>query len=308
MLKRLKIRNYESLVDADLEFSKFTVLVGKSSSGKSAILRALVALASNERGTKSITLGTSSYCISAEVDDATLVLEKGKETRYKIVQAGKEKPYDALNGKVPEDVTRLLGIEPLTSSSTSVNVAFQYDAPYLLRSSAGEVAKTFGELTGINKIFNAVSEANKRKRSFSATLKLRTADSEKVLARLAKFSDLEQKMTLLAEVEEQYEKLNTVRNKKVDLSTVLLVIKDKKDSLERVHKIKKPPSIGRLSQLHDKLVQYQADVRELSHKKKLLDKAKADVVSCEVQKNAAIDLLSKELRSLGYCPTCDRSM
>ena len=50
MLERIEVKDYQSLADVDIPFGRFTVIVGPSGNGKSALIRALKALCFNQVG------------------------------------------------------------------------------------------------------------------------------------------------------------------------------------------------------------------------------------------------------------------
>lgn len=302
MIKTLKIENFQSIKKGDFELGKFTALVGKTSSGKSAVLRAIVALASNERGSKSITLGTTHYSISACTDtDATVTLKKAKQTSYSV--NGKE--FDALNGKVPEEVSQILGVAPL-SEGRNVNFAFQYDPPDPLKSTPGEVAKVLGELTGINKIFVAVGKANQKKKSLNALIKTRQSDLEKVVKQLFHYETLRDEIVLLQSLETEYAAIKDKQKSLSDLTSLVNRLEELSSRLETVKKLKAPPSLDRLQDLHARLNAYKADISRLTAKSAALSGVKSEiVVRKEIWEKSKAEL-TELIKELGYCPTCDR--
>src|SRR5512139_766548 len=136
MLTHVEVRNFQSLKKVDIELGGFTVIVGASSSGKTAFMRALRALASNIRGTSFITQGEKKASITAHTDNNIVTLEKGETTgTYKI----NDKVYTKLAGGVPEGVSKTLNLQPITTESSSINFAGQFDRPYLLDDSGATV-------------------------------------------------------------------------------------------------------------------------------------------------------------------------
>src|SRR5258708_20568027 len=101
----LQIRNFQSLKKIDLDLLPLTVIVGPSSSGKSALVRALKVLSSNERGADFITNGESSCSISATCDDWKITFERdvssGSYRLYDGVNV-EEREYTNLTGPIPE--------------------------------------------------------------------------------------------------------------------------------------------------------------------------------------------------------------
>jgi hypothetical protein len=109
-----------------------------------------------------------------------VTLEKGEgHGSYRILEGVREKEYTKLAGEVPEEVTRLLELDPV-KEGLSLNFAPQHEPPFLLTSSGSAVARTLGELTKVSTVLEAVREANRRRTSSSSELKLRTKDLESV--------------------------------------------------------------------------------------------------------------------------------
>jgi DNA repair exonuclease SbcCD ATPase subunit len=188
VIHHIDIKNYQSHVDTHLDLGPLTVIVGQSSAGKSAITRALKALTSNQSGKAFITHGEQTAQIGLTNDKGTVVLTKGKpEDSYVILEEGKDpKRYTKLGVGVPEDVSSFLGIP----AKDAINFAGQFDMPYLLRDSAGEVARTLGELTNVSSIFAAARESLRLKGQSSSALKVREKDLETLSERVSRFADL----------------------------------------------------------------------------------------------------------------------
>ena len=69
MLNRLRIRNFQSLEDIDLELGQFTVIIGESDTGKSAIIRALKYALINKVGTGFIRHGEKQAAVELTFED-----------------------------------------------------------------------------------------------------------------------------------------------------------------------------------------------------------------------------------------------
>jgi DNA repair ATPase RecN len=198
MLSRIEVRNFQSLHHVSLELSRFTVIVGQSSSGKSAFTRALRTLTSNARGTSFITHGELTCSIVAVAEDGTVALSKGKTDQYKVIPLeGEEKTYTKLGGDVPEVVSAMLGIP----AKDPINYAGQFDMPYLLKSSPSEVARVLGELTNADIVFNAAKESNRRRLAAAATLRVKVEDLTDIERRAERYANLRMRLDALATAE-----------------------------------------------------------------------------------------------------------
>lgn len=201
-LARVHIQGFQSLHSVDLELGPLTVIVGPSSSGKSALVRALAALHHNVRGTSFITHGFQTAKIAATLGDGTTVMlsrsttASSKHNAYALQHsAGLHAPegfqgdpppivFTKLNGEVPEEVRALLPAIP------DLTFASQFDKPYLLDATPGDVARTLASLTNVHVILSAAREANRQRLATAATLKTRQGDLSDIEARTEEFRAL----------------------------------------------------------------------------------------------------------------------
>lgn len=199
MIEHIAVRNFQSLHHIDLPLGRFTVIVGPSSSGKTALMRALRGLASNVRGTAVITQGKKTMAVTARTGEATITLQRSESRgEYRISRiAADDEVYTKLAGAVPAEVTAALGIMP----APGPNFASQFDAPYLLDESGAAVARILGELTNVHAIFEAVAEANRRKRVAAPTLKTRQEDLAAVQEAVRSFGDVPARLAALERAE-----------------------------------------------------------------------------------------------------------
>jgi len=161
MIKELSIQNFQSHADTKLEFDKgVNVIVGSSDSGKTAILRALFWVLENRpTGVGFI----SNFASKKEVCKVTAQLSEGGsisrirgESDNKYVVNGTS--LEAVGTSVPEEVTKAFNM-------TDVNISRQMDAPFLVSSTSGEVARFLNKTIKLDLIDTilASTESNKRK-------------------------------------------------------------------------------------------------------------------------------------------------
>lgn len=307
MIKSLTIKNFQSHRDTTLNLGAFTVIVGPSDVGKSAIARSLKALASNISGKDFITNGEVTSQIMATTDRGTITLTKGKpEDSYVLLTNDDPNPrrYTKLGGSVPPDVTDFLGIEP----KDAINFASQLDMPYLLRTSASEVARTLGDLTNVSVIFEASREALRRKTSFSATYRTREGDLATLEPRLSRYDDLPARRSAIERAEKAFNAAQNAQNRLQRLEDVLLTLQTASARLRAAESATGPlPDIERLLSIYNR---YKA----LSSTLTALQSASSSLASAEASSDEAatqIENLSVEydnaLHEAGTCPTCGQS-
>lgn len=309
MIEQLTIKNFQSHTDTVIELGPLTVLVGPSSSGKSAIARAIKALASNATGKDFITHGQTTAQVQARTDRGTVTLTKGKpEDSYVVLDNTDDKNprrYTKLGGAVPPDVTDFLGI----AAKDAINFAGQFDMPYLLRTSAAEVARTLGELTNVSAIFEASREALRRKNSFSATLRTRELDLASVAPQIEVFDALPAQLDAIERAEAALLRAEHAQNALHRLNDLLLTLQTATGRVRAAQSRTELPlpdparAVAALGRVHalDSLI----SVLQSSS-------ARYKTAVAEVEKHVQIiAVLENEydtvLQEAGTCPTCGQN-
>lgn len=182
MIDRVHIRGFQSLADVELPLGRFTVIQGRSNSGKSAVIRALRAIVTNGgnlRGTGGsfIHHGSKVCIVEIERADGKLVWSKSStKTLYEL----NGKPYQT-GTDVPEAVADFLklGDIPLDADN-KLNVNFQgggrnqgqFEPPFMVVDRPGSfIAKVFALLTSANVLYEAQAVAKKESRAKGGRLK-----------------------------------------------------------------------------------------------------------------------------------------
>jgi exonuclease SbcC len=313
---RVEVRNFQSLRHVDVELGRFTVIVGPSSSGKTALMRAFRAISSNVRGSSYVTRGEKVASVSVETDQALVTLERGEgHGVYRVTTqpvmteddfGPQELTFTKLGGSVPEEVTEFLGLEPLVKG-VSVNFAGQFDPPYLLDDSGSEVARVLGKLTRVDVIFTAVREANRRQRQTSAQLKVRLADRAALQEQVASYLPLPSQLSACTEAESL---LAEVRELSARHSLLLRSISTYETAQAVLARATLPevPSLESVSQLQASLASSQGAVRTWLLSLRSLDSATEAAAAAGVAHQYAQDALHEKLREAGQCPTCGQEI
>lgn len=213
MIDSISIRNFQSLVHVDLTLAPLTVIVGPSSSGKSAFIRALRALTANRRGTDFITHGEHTSSVSAHLSSSdplrsgTVTLTRSTRTSpnsFVLIPDDPSHPlhpkaeFTKLGGAVPAEISDFLGIP---TEQIDLAIASQFDKPYLLADPGAEVARTLGALTNAHIILSGARESQRQKLATSQTLRTRASDLEAIRARVPEFRALKDQRTALDRAE-----------------------------------------------------------------------------------------------------------
>jgi DNA repair exonuclease SbcCD ATPase subunit len=312
-IQRIVIQNFQSLKKVDVELGRFTVIVGASSSGKSAFMRAVKALASNVRGSSMITVGEKSMSIMAHTDENIVTLQRtGATGKYVILNknSGQEEKYTKLAQKVPEDVTAALKIQPVSKDQTSINFSGQHDLPYLLGDnvSAAQVARILGDLTNVSTIFEAVREANKKKAAANSLINTRDSDFQEILSQVEDFAGLKDRISLVQSAETALDEISSLGG---TLQLLELTVAAQRQSEALLQGYQELPGIPSLDSLEKSYEQYSQVRKHLS----IWLAGQEDLKNLSVMLENAVNIEAEahkqfhiKLSELGTCPTCGQEL
>lgn len=165
MLSQLRVKNFQGHKDSTIVFTEgVNCIIGDPQSGKTGLQRALRLLAYNRPlGAKyfsNFAKSGDSTLIEAQVDGKTVSLEKivkiGKDGTKKV-ESGTYRmgDFNSSAEDVPDFVKEALNISEL-------NIQTQLDPPFLITSSAGEVAKTVNRITKLEQVDEWVSDLTRQ--------------------------------------------------------------------------------------------------------------------------------------------------
>ena len=311
MIESIKAVNFQSLQDVEVEFGKFTVIVGASSSGKSALTRAMKAVTSNSLGTDNITKGNKYAAISLKTENATVTIERetGGSSAYKVAKPGSEESsYLKLNRQVPAEVTEVLGISPSTQEVSSINFAGQFDAPYLLKEGSSSVARILGELTNVSTIFAAVREASRRAKNASGVVNLRKKDQAKLMSQIADYSNVGVQAKAVTSAEQKLEYATQLDAKISRLSELLSTAEQASRALSAIKEIPELPDTTQLLKAQARLKLFKDTLREVVLARQLIAKQDTSIEEAQSGILSAEQELHDTLAAAGKCPTCNQEI
>lgn len=311
MITKLSVRNFQSLRSVDLTLGPFTVIVGPSNSGKTALMRALRGLASNLRGASAITRGAKTCAITAHTDDTTIVTLERSESQgvYRITHPnGTEDTFTKLAGAVPDQVTTALHITPAPATGTSINFASQLDRPFLLDDSGANVARTLGALTNVNTILEGVREANRRRNALSATLRTRQNDLTDLTTRAAAFAGLPARLHACTRAEHHADTAATLTDRITRLRTAIDTLTVATGVLARTTVLPAIPDTGPLDAATARLHAARDLVRTWTHHTTEARRFDLLIDSITTDEQTLHGELHTTLATAGVCPTCQRQI
>lgn len=204
MISSLSIRNFQSHGSLKIEeFEPITTFVGKSNSGKSAVIRALVWLITNKpAGNAHIKHGEKKCRVVVSLDggETTVVrLREGRTNIYKL--DGVE--LANIGSDAPDTVGAALNIAP-------ASIQQQHDAPFMLGLSPKQLATTINKLAGLDVADKFMAAARSASRDAKAAAKAAAADledAEKSLDAAPDFMSLKPKSVMCDDLVRRIERL-----------------------------------------------------------------------------------------------------
>lgn len=156
MITNIKIENFQNHKKTILELDKgINAIIGKSDSGKTAIVRALNWLLTNRpTGDSFINHDSSNVSVSININNHNILRErKNNKNIYKI----DKEIYKAFGADVPDDVNKITNFD-------KINIQYQLDAPFLLSLSPRQISAYINKIVKLDKIDEVLQKAEKIKR------------------------------------------------------------------------------------------------------------------------------------------------
>lgn len=316
-IDRLSVSNFQSLSSADISLGAFTVIVGPSNTGKSALLRALRAVARNVSSPSSVKAGQSAFTAKVTFGNTAVSLERGKgHSVYRVTLPDEsEEVFTKAGTKVPEEIQKILGLsEP---DGPDLTFSTQIDPPFLLNQSGSVVAKTLGDLTNVSKLHAASKEANRRRLEASKTLKFRTEDAQSCALRLREeFGDLQSHSTALKAARASMDAVQGKGRELERLKSVLAQIEMSEaaelDLRVRLEELPQPADVESLAESAGALLGERHALLDVIDTLAKLAQAEDTLQQGMQQAEDARHHYEQEyvsiLQEAGTCPTCERAI
>lgn len=173
MSANIKVHNFQSITDADITVDGFTILVGESSQGKSACMRAVNAACNNRFKQGFLKYGTDEMRIDVKYsdDDRTLTVTKTKK-ESPTYQLG-DTVFQKLNRTVPPEIEDFNGFGVIDNYEQKYPLNFftQFSKPLLLEFSQKRILEILSSSKAFDDMNDAVSKLNKRKEQNNGAFK-----------------------------------------------------------------------------------------------------------------------------------------
>ena len=196
---KIKIKDFQSLKDVDLEIKGLTVITGPNNTGKSAVARAIMGLFTNARGHSFVRQGANNTEVSIELDDHKITWFKGKGVnKYEI----DGKIIDKVGSGAPEEITKL-GVRSTEVDGKEMwpQFARQFEQIFLLDLPPSALSHALSDVEKINRLSKASAQAKTDVRDLKSKLKIKREDLDVEKTRLTSFEGVTDAETLVSHLE-----------------------------------------------------------------------------------------------------------
>lgn len=180
------IQDFQSLEDVRFELGVrpsgggLTTVEGPSSTGKSAVVRAIRLLYENS-SFPAVRAGATRAVVSVTAEDGSVV-EVSRGPSHSVYRhtspEGIEEKFPKAGRSVPDDIAQKLNL------AEGVHFASQFDPPYLLAESGSKVSSVIGAFTHAEEMQSAAREGNRRRLKSEQEKQIRIEDMKSVAQKL----------------------------------------------------------------------------------------------------------------------------
>lgn len=278
MSLKLLVENYQSIAGVEFEASGFTVIVGESDIGKSALIRSVVGLLTNGIEAAGIRRGAGKCHVKLEAVGRTFEVERTASTSVYWVDGHKEVK---LGGK-PHPGIVAAGFGELKVSDEALSplwVSDQFEPLFLLSRKASVAAGVFTQATRLDVVSKAAREAAVEVKRTRSTLEGKEGELKTATGLLSSLSDVprigQAARTLVSQKERISKELDFVDV--LSDMLVLILLNVKVGEIFKGHQVSVTAS---LSGLEGKVLEFSR-LEELQNKLRKVSAAGAALASME---------------------------
>jgi predicted ATPase len=214
---KVRVQDYQSLGDVELEIDGFTILTGANNIGKSSVIRAVYGLVTNQRGHLFVRYNQKFCEVSIKARGHEGVWKKGKGfNRYSLDAA----PFELVGQSAPPEVLEGLGIHPLVINKKKIYPQFAKQMTgllFLLNESGAILAETLSDVERVQQLNNSLRDSESQIREARSVLKVRKSDLQQVQDDLQMFIDLDILESLYESLQEQEAGIRKLENAETTL-------------------------------------------------------------------------------------------
>lgn len=189
MIKTIRLVNFQSHKDTELQFDPgVNVIIGRSDSGKTAVVRALNWVVNNRPSGEAFRSywGGNTSVELALGDGKGVARRKTKSSnKYALIGVDTEEDLKAIGQSVPDEIKAMVDMD-------DINIQHQLDSPFLLSNSSAEVARVLNQAASLDSIDHANTNIAGMLRKTRGDLKNEKEQKERLEERLKDFEHLDE--------------------------------------------------------------------------------------------------------------------
>ena len=186
----VKVQNFQSIKQTEVEVKGLTVITGENSIGKSALARAFNGVFTNLRGNAHVRNGESHSSVSVVFDDGNEVQwDKGKKVNKYLVN-GKE--ISKVGSGVPDEV-KDLGVRSVEVDGRELypQIAKQFKSIFLIDLPPSALSSALSDVDVIQQLEKASAHARSEVRDIKSRTKIKREDLETAQTNLQLYEDFD---------------------------------------------------------------------------------------------------------------------
>ena len=231
----IKIKNFQSIQELELEIKGLTVITGPNNTGKSAIARALMGLFTNMRGNSFVRIGTKSTEVTVNKNGYEITWEKGKSVNRYMING---KAIEKVGSGPPEEIKALKIHSTLVDDKPMwPQFARQFEQVFLVDLPPSALANALSDVKRISRLSKAGALAKSDSKTIKNKLQNKREDLDAENRRVERFSELDLGSTLVEKAEslkEAIEKLTEQMDALQGYEVQLRSLKSEVENLQRV--------------------------------------------------------------------------
>lgn len=299
---KLKVKNFQSIKETELEVEGFTVITGRSSIGKSALIRATAAAFFGWPGDHYVKTGETFTGVVVDLDDTKVTWRKVKNPtpkRQTALQVGPD--VHTKLGRDHGELTAKTGVVEIQVGPKRFRpqVAGQHDQPFLLTETETTVAEIFKVLGRADTVTNAQALAGKDRRQTTQTLEVRERDTDLQEQAIEELNFIDALRARFETQKGHVEASLKVNEERAKLKTKIERVRELGDVPTLPDPVTLPPGPEEKTQLLDQI----SKAGELQTRTLQLADDAATIIKEVAERKKEKEELEKELDE---CPTCGR--
>ena len=306
MLK-VSIKNYQTSLHTQLDIKGFTVIVGKSNTGKTGILRAIEGSLFNDSVTGNVRHGEKSTQVDLDYNGTAWTWTKGEgENGYQIrLPDGSVKEYSRVGFKVPTEIQDLGFREVLVDKQKLRPQVAAWHSPIFLLDSGGKaVTELMSTITRLDVINLAQRNCGTVLRRSRSTIEVKEAEIISLKNSIQKYQVID--TVDMKALQEAYHKLQTAEKRLATMTAYLerlSQIERRITALNDIGKVKVPDTLP-----IDKIQTLQKIDTWIASSKKINDRLLLyrDVSSIEIPDSDISHLIQSYQRLTGWVQTLSK--